>query len=102
MLLFGMALQRDCGESTLSSITYFPGARFIIAGLLSRPGSYYKVSRQAYTTMSVFLLLQSISVLVPSPDVRFQVRGGPRFLRSLFPASCTAAGTCGVEAPAHG
>ncbi|CAM9848129.1 unnamed protein product [Scytosiphon promiscuus] len=43
VFFFGMALQRDYGESTLASITFFPGARFIIAGLLSRPGSYYKV-----------------------------------------------------------
>lgn len=40
-----MALQRGYAGGTLSSITYFPGARFIIAGLLSRPGSYYKVQR---------------------------------------------------------
>ncbi|CBN75304.1 Ankyrin Repeat Transient Receptor Potential Channel [Ectocarpus siliculosus] len=43
VFFFGMALQRSYAGGTLSSITYFPGARFIIAGLLSRPGSYYKV-----------------------------------------------------------
>lgn len=43
VLFFGMALQRGYGEGVLSSITYFPGGRFIIAGLLSRPHSYYKV-----------------------------------------------------------
>ncbi|CAM9825189.1 unnamed protein product [Ectocarpus sp. 4 AP-2014] len=43
VFFFGMALQRGYAGGTLSSITYFPGARFIIAGLLSRPGSYYKV-----------------------------------------------------------
>lgn len=43
MLFFGVSLQTGYGEGTLSSITYFPGARFIIAGLLSRPGNYYKV-----------------------------------------------------------
>lgn len=43
VFFFGMALQRGYGGGTLSSITHFPGARFIIAGLLSKPGSYYKV-----------------------------------------------------------
>ncbi|CAM9466764.1 unnamed protein product, partial [Ectocarpus sp. 8 AP-2014] len=43
VFFFGMALQRGYAGGTLSSITYFPGARFIISGLLSRPGSYYKV-----------------------------------------------------------
>ncbi|CAM9290091.1 unnamed protein product [Scytosiphon promiscuus] len=43
VLFFGMSLQTGYGEGTLSSITYFPGARFIIAGLLSRPGNYFKV-----------------------------------------------------------
>ncbi|CAM9403921.1 unnamed protein product [Ectocarpus sp. 12 AP-2014] len=43
VFFFGMALQRGYAGGTLSSITYFPGARFIIAGFLSRPGSYYKV-----------------------------------------------------------
>ena len=44
ILFLGMALQRGYGGGRLSSITYFPGARFVIAGLLSRPDSYYKVS----------------------------------------------------------
>lgn len=39
----GMAVQRGYGDNKLSSITYFPGARFIIAGILSNPISYYKV-----------------------------------------------------------
>ncbi|CAM9468357.1 unnamed protein product, partial [Hapterophycus canaliculatus] len=43
VLFFGMSLQRGYGEGTLSSITYFPGARFIITGLLSRPDNYFKV-----------------------------------------------------------
>eukprot|EP00904_Undaria_pinnatifida_P012811 jgi/Undpi1/8660/HiC_scaffold_25.g11125.m1 len=43
ILFLGMVLQRGYGEGKLSSITYFPGARFIIAGLLARPDSYYKV-----------------------------------------------------------
>lgn len=44
IMFLGMALQRGYGEGKLSSITYFPGARFIIAGLLAKPASYYKVS----------------------------------------------------------
>lgn len=43
VLCLGMVLQRGYEGGKLSSITYFPGARFIIAGLLSRPNSYYKV-----------------------------------------------------------
>lgn len=46
-MFLGMVLQRGYGEGKLSSITYFPGARFIIAGLLARPDSYYKVRPEA-------------------------------------------------------
>ena len=45
MLADSMALQTGFGDGKLSSFSYFPGARFIIVGLLSRPDSYYKVSR---------------------------------------------------------
>lgn len=54
VLFFGMALQRGYGEGTLSSITYFPGARFIIAGMLSRPHSYYKVGEAWSSYVIVF------------------------------------------------
>ena len=44
MLADSMPLQSGYGDGKLSSFTYFPGARFIIVGLLARPDSYYKVS----------------------------------------------------------
>lgn len=45
MLADSMALQSGYGAGKLSNFSYFPGARFVIVGLLSRPDSYYKVRR---------------------------------------------------------
>lgn len=47
MFFLGMALQQGYGGGKLSTVTFLPGARFIIAGLLSRPNSYYKVTGDA-------------------------------------------------------
>ena len=40
----GISLHSSHEDSKLSRATYFPGARFIVVGLLSRPDNYYKVS----------------------------------------------------------
>ncbi|CAM9349916.1 unnamed protein product, partial [Hapterophycus canaliculatus] len=65
VLFFGMALQRGYGEGTLSSITYLPGARFIIAGMLSRPHSYYKVpALRMVLDLATYLFIMAIFGLV--------------------------------------
>lgn len=40
----GALLKSGDGKGKLSSVTFLPGAIFIVVGLLSRPDSYYKVS----------------------------------------------------------
>ena len=40
----GISLYSSHEDSKLLRSTYFPGARFIVVGLLSRPDSYYEVS----------------------------------------------------------
>ena len=55
-MFLGMALQRGFGDDKLSSITYFPGARFIIGGMLSNPISYYKARCQSCGGVFFFLV----------------------------------------------
>ena len=40
----GISMNSSHEDNKLSRVTNFPGARFIVVGLLSRPDTYYKVS----------------------------------------------------------
>lgn len=51
ILILGKTVQNGYGKSKLSTITYFPGARFVIVGMLTRPDSYYKASLSRIRSM---------------------------------------------------
>lgn len=76
MLADSMALQSGFGDGKLSSFSYFPGARFIIVGLLSRPDSYYKVSGvlRGRSGCTLVLIVPRITICALFPDISSKYR----------------------------